>query len=81
MTHLPDMTSFARASGRTSGYVMLYHSGIVNHCPGCEGTHWLIGRTSAQCARCETALPLAQMIESTHRPLFVSRSSSTACHA
>nr|WP_250890663.1 hypothetical protein [Sphingobium nicotianae] len=69
------MTSFA------AGYVLLYHEGHVNHCPGCEGTHWFVGRTSAQCARCETALPLAQMTETANRPLFVSRFSTTACHA
>lgn len=81
MTHQPDMRAFAREAGPSAGYVLHYHNGIVNHCPGCDGTHWLVGRASAQCARCETALPLAQMIEATQRPLFVSRFSSTACHA
>jgi len=81
MTHIPDMKIFAQAAGLPTGYVLLYHEGTVNHCPGCEGTHWFIGRVSAQCARCETALPLAQMAETANRPLFVSRISSTACHA
>ncbi|MBO9671739.1 MAG: hypothetical protein J7485_14620 [Sphingobium sp.] len=74
MTHLPDMTAFDRAPG----YAVQYHSGVVNHCPGCAGTQWLIGRTTAQCARCETALPLAQHGEWVHQPMFVSRVSSTA---
>jgi hypothetical protein len=26
--------------------------------PGCGRTHWLIGRLSAECAFCSTALPL-----------------------
>jgi hypothetical protein len=32
----------------------------VNHCPGCGRTHWIIGRVSAECAFCATALPLAE---------------------
>lgn len=35
-----------------------YRSGEVNHCPGCGRTHWYIGRISAECAFCTTALPL-----------------------
>jgi len=40
------------------GYHAVYHGGEVNHCPGCGRTHWLIGRLSAECAFCSTALPL-----------------------
>jgi hypothetical protein len=40
------------------GYHAVYHDGEVNHCPGCGRTHWLIGRLSAECAFCSTALPL-----------------------
>ena len=81
MTHLPDMTTFARAAGATAGHALLYRNGVVNHCPACDCTNWLVGRTSAQCARCETALPLAQMMQPSRGPLFVSRVSSTARHA
>ncbi len=42
------------------GYTMLFHKGETNHCPGCGSTHWLVGRQSAECARCDTALPLAE---------------------
>ena len=28
--------------------------------PGCGRTHWIIGRISAECAFCATALPLAE---------------------
>lgn len=41
------------------GYRMLYHPGDVNRCPGCGHSHWHVGRSSAQCAFCQTALPLA----------------------
>jgi hypothetical protein len=27
-------------------------------CPGCGRTHWLVGRSTAECAFCATALPL-----------------------
>lgn len=40
------------------GYIPLYHLGEVNHCPGCLRSHWLIGRSTAECAFCGTALPL-----------------------
>jgi hypothetical protein len=40
------------------GYTVLYHEDAVNHCPGCGKQHWLIGRLMAECAFCETALPL-----------------------
>ena len=48
------------------GYHAVYHDGEVNHCPGCGRTHWLIGRLSAECAFCSTALPLKEA--SNHGP-------------
>jgi hypothetical protein len=42
------------------GYFAVYHSGEVNHCPGCGRTHWHVGRLSAECAFCGTALMLAE---------------------
>jgi hypothetical protein len=44
---------------RRRGYHAAYVEGEVNHCPGCGNTHWHIGRMSAECAFCSTALPLA----------------------
>ena len=35
-----------------------YRAGQVNHCPACGRSHWIIGRLLAECAFCETALPL-----------------------
>jgi hypothetical protein len=42
------------------GLLMLYHAGEVNRCPGCGRTHWHVGRLSAECAFCGTALALAE---------------------
>src|SRR4029079_52592 len=42
------------------GYHAVYREHDVNHCPGCGRTQWLIGRMSAECAFCATALPLAE---------------------
>lgn len=48
------MHDFARKlCGR--GYVPQYSSGIA--CPGCGNGNWVIGRRSAECAGCGTALP------------------------
>jgi hypothetical protein len=40
------------------GYQLLYRTNEVNHCPACGRTHWYVGRLSAECAFCATALPL-----------------------
>jgi hypothetical protein len=42
------------------GLLMLYHAGEVNRCPGCGRTHWYVGRLSAECGFCGTALALAE---------------------
>lgn len=44
------------------GYHAVYRDGEVNHCPGCGRTHWIIGRLSAECAFCTTALPLKEAL-------------------
>jgi hypothetical protein len=44
----------------TRGYFVAYRENEVNHCPGCGRTHWYIGRFSAECGFCATALPLAE---------------------
>ena len=41
------------------GYCVVYRENQVNHCPGCGRTHWYVGRFSAECGFCATALPLA----------------------
>lgn len=44
----------------TRGYCVVYHVGQVNHCPGCGRSHWFVGRTTAECGFCGTALGLAE---------------------
>ena len=56
------------------GYHAVYHEGEVNHCPGCGRTHWLIGRLSAECAFCSTALPLKDASYRGQTPVFWSGS-------
>jgi hypothetical protein len=58
------------------GYHVAYRAGEVNRCPGCSRSHWHVGRLSAECAFCGTALPLTEglgvgagMFRSSSRPL------------
>ena len=44
------------------GYRVAYREGEVNRCPGCGRSHWHVGRLSAECAFCGTALPLAESL-------------------
>lgn len=50
------------AGGRVAsrGYHAAYRHGEVNNCPGCGRSHWLVGRASAECGFCGTALPFAE---------------------
>ncbi|MDB5669076.1 MAG: hypothetical protein JWO25_35 [Alphaproteobacteria bacterium] len=41
------------------GYSFVYRENEINHCPGCGRTHWYIGRLSAECGFCQTAMPLS----------------------
>lgn len=58
------------------GYHVTYHEGEANHCPGCGRSHWHIGRLSAECAFCGTALPLTESL-GTGSGLFRSRGGRT----
>ncbi len=42
-----------------AGWSAAYHPGRVNSCPECGQSQWLVGRHSAQCALCATAVPFA----------------------
>ena len=44
------------------GYHVVYREGEANRCPGCGRSHWHIGRLSAECAFCGTALPLTETL-------------------
>lgn len=35
-----------------------YRPHETNACPGCGQSHWMVGRMTAECAFCGTALPL-----------------------
>lgn len=37
-----------------------YRANETNHCPGCGRVHWYIGRSTAECAFCATAIILAE---------------------
>lgn len=64
------------------GYHVAYREAEVNHCPGCGRTHWYIGRTSAECAFCATALPLAEASTLSHQtPVIVRHRKMPAEHA
>jgi hypothetical protein len=41
------------------GYHAVYRERETNYCPGCGRTHWWLGRMSAECSFCATALPFA----------------------
>lgn len=42
------------------GFHAVYWPDTVNHCPGCGRTNWYVGRFSAECGFCATALPLVE---------------------
>lgn len=60
------------------GYQPAYHADIVNRCPGCGRSHWYIGRFSAECANCETVMPLAFVASQPMQPRFTETFSKTA---
>lgn len=47
-----------RAFTPKMGYRQVYRARESNHCPGCGQAQWIVGRTTAECAFCSTALPL-----------------------
>jgi hypothetical protein len=42
------------------GHHIVYRAHESNHCPGCGRSNWYIGRLSAECGFCGTAVPLAE---------------------
>ena len=42
------------------GHHIVYRADSSNHCPGCGRSHWYVGRISAECGFCGTAVPLAE---------------------
>jgi hypothetical protein len=57
--HLFGQTARDRApEPARRGYHVVYRAGESNRCPGCGRSHWHVGRLSAECGFCGTALPL-----------------------
>jgi hypothetical protein len=42
------------------GHHVVYRINGSNHCPGCGRSHWYVGRITAECSFCGTAVPLAE---------------------
>jgi len=63
---MTDVRVFERASPSFAaslaqrGHHIVYRANADNHCPGCGRSHWYIGRVSAECGFCGTAVPLAE---------------------
>ncbi len=77
---LSDMRKTHNFASR--GYHAVYREHEVNHCPGCGRTHWIIGRMSAECAFCTTALPLAEASMRSHNaPVIIQHKNRDQAHA
>ena len=63
------------------GFAQVYRTDATNNCPVCGHTQWHIGRSTAECAYCETALPLAATAPQSAEPLFFYRGTKTAMAA
>ena len=63
---MPDVLVYERTSAAFSaglaerGHHIVYRINEPNRCPGCGRSQWYIGRVSAECGFCETAVPLAE---------------------
>lgn len=68
--------SFPQSLARR-GYHVVYRAGEENRCPGCGRSHWYVGRLSAECGFCGTALPLTEGLGA-GAGLFRSRGRSAA---
>jgi hypothetical protein len=60
------------------GHHIVYRANAANHCPGCGRSHWYIGRVSAECGFCGTAVPLAEtsVLEASPRAANTNRTAS-----
>lgn len=59
------------------GYHIVYRENEANHCPGCGRSHWYVGRLTAECGFCGTALPLMSSLGMAGTGLF--RTSGRSC--
>ena len=51
------------------GYQVLFWRGEVNRCPGCGQSQWYVGRVSAECGICGTALPMNEANQAGFDPI------------
>lgn len=58
---------------RKRGLHVVYRQDQPNHCPGCGRSHWHVGRLSAECGFCGTALPLPDATRHLGDGLFLQR--------
>jgi len=76
---MADVLVFERAAASFAaglaqrGHHIVYRANESNHCPGCGRQHWHIGRITAECGFCGTAVPLAE----TSRHEAIARPSSS----
>lgn len=82
---MPDVLLFERASPSFAlalakrGHHIVYRANEANHCPGCGRSHWYIGRVSAECGFCGTAVPLAETSrQESLTPVSRSKNASTS---
>ncbi len=63
---MPNVLVFERASASFAatlakrGHHIIYRANESNRCPGCGRSQWYIGRMTAECGFCGTAVPLAE---------------------
>lgn len=70
--------SFAAALAKR-GHHIVYRANEANHCPGCGRSQWYVGRMSAECGFCGTAVPLAETSrQEAARPSATQRNTSTS---
>lgn len=59
VTEVPGKRSVFKLDLSARGYQVLFRPNEPNHCPGCGRSQWYVGRITAECVFCQTALPLA----------------------
>lgn len=62
---MPDVVLYERATSfpdslALRGHHIVYRANSSNHCPGCGRSQWYVGRVSAECGFCGTAIALAE---------------------
>jgi len=81
---MSDVLIYERASSTFAaglaqrGHHVVYRSNESNHCPGCGRSQWYIGRLSAECGFCGTAVALA---ETTRREAVPTKLRSSTAHS